>query len=444
MKHIHYYIVLLLVIFLTACSDISYKYAIPKNSVAIVSFDVNKISGVNNTTLLKALLHLKNLDKSGIDLTKNVYLFQSADGNIGICAKVESTQRLEKMFRLLQQTPTKFREAYFATVNNSWVAAYNDNALLLMGPVAPDKQDETKAIMAKYLNNNEEKSILASPLYQKLDSLDDSPMAMVAQAKAFPDQFIAPLMLGAPKGTTPADVLIAAKMNVKNGCWYIQGKPFSMHKPTNQAIDKAMKIYRPITQKYITAMPDTAAFGMFVNVDGKQFLPLLQNNKALQVLLTGINQAIDLDNIIRSVDGDMSIVIPQYKENKINMSMAAQLSHTHWLADVDYWKQSVPQGGKIINWQKNAYAYTNGTTSFYFGTTRDLQFYSGSNKITALASIHPSKQPLPINVQQQIKGEKMVMIINLSHTDNATLRMFTQMLKPVFGSIHTIIYKGWF
>ena len=35
----------------------------------------------------------------------------------------------------------------------------------------------------------------------------------------------------------------------------------------------------------------------------------------------GINQAIDMDNIIRSVDGDMAIVMPSLTDNNMQMTM---------------------------------------------------------------------------------------------------------------------------
>ena len=38
-----------------------------------------------------------------------------------------------------------------------------------------------------------------------------------------------------------------------------------------------------------------------------------------------------MDNIIRSVDGDMAIVMPSLTDNNMQMTMAAKLSHAKWL-----------------------------------------------------------------------------------------------------------------
>ena len=269
----------------------------------------------------------------------------------------------------------------------------------------------------------------------------DSPMALVAQAKALPEQLVAPMTLGSPKGVDGSQVLIAAEMSIEKRCLTIEGRPFSFNQRINQEIEESFKVYRPITDAYLQSMSNEALLGMFVNVDGQKFLPILQQNKGLQVLLTGINQAIDMDNIIRSVDGDMCIIVPKYSDGAIQLSMAAHLAHTKWLADVPYWKQSVPQGAKLTDVGKNIYFYSDGKTNFCFGVSEDNQFFSGSSKQEALASIGRAKTPLPEQLQNQIKGQKMVMVIHFNDVRNETMKVFVDLLKPVFGPVNTMVYK---
>lgn len=328
---------LLIIAFLSSCSDGEYRQAIPKSSTALVSFNVSKISGVNSATLLKVLLRMKNLDESGIDLTHKIYLFESPDGNLGICAKVQDRGKLEQMFVKMNSNPVKYREAYFAQVNDSWIAGYNDQSLLIMGPLPLTAQEVMKGTMAKYLQQDEENSVIASPMFEKLESIS-SPMAMVAQAKALPERLVAPMTLGTPKDTDGSQVLIAAEMSIEKRCLAIQGKPFSFNQRINQEIGELFKVYHPIIDVYLQSMPDEALLGMLVNVDGQKFLPILQHNKGLQVLLIGINQAIDTDNIIRSVDSDMRIIVPNYSEGAIQLSMVACLAHTKRLADILHWR----------------------------------------------------------------------------------------------------------
>lgn len=444
MKKIAYLISCLMVLIFASCSDNSYLNAIPNESTALISMDPAKMSGVNNMAVLKTLLHLTNIDKSGIDASHKIYLFESPDGNLGVCAKVNDENDLTETFNKLAAKgacpqPKERRGFHFTVLKDAWIAGWSDASVLIMGPVTPDAQPQLQQQMAKYLKQGEEDGITTSKIYEKLDSID-SPMAMVAQAQALPEQFIAPFTLGAPKGADASQVMIAAEMSVKKGIMHINGETFSFNKTIDKSLKDATKIYRPIKGKYINSMPKNAMLGMFLNVNGNKFLPLMHSNKGIQQLLMGVNAAIDMDNIIRSVNGEMAIITSTYGSDNISMSMTAQLENCKWTNDVGYWKQSCPAGGKILDWQKNAWYYTDNKTAFYFGVSKDMQFFSGSSKEEAAQSIMDSKEQLGNNVKDIIKGQKLVMVINMNAMKGDKAGAVTSMMKPIFGNLETIVY----
>lgn len=310
-----------------------------------------------------------------------------------------------------------------------------------MGPVVAEAQAEMQRQMVRYLNADEDAGIKSSKLFAQLDSID-SPMAMVAQAVALPEKFVAPFTLGAPKDADASQIVIAAGMDVEDGVLKIAGRTFSFNPSINQALVKSQQVFRPIHGDYVQSMPDDAMAGIFMNVAGSRFLPLVQSNQGLQTLLVGINASIDMDNILRSVDGDMSIVLPTLGADHMQMMMAARLSHAKWLSDVDYWKQSCPKGSTIGNWKSNAFCYSSGKTCFYFGVTDDKQFFSGNDEVSAESSIRPSSHPISKRVQNMIRGEKMVMVINLEKSGGggSAMQAVTVLLSPLFGQLTAVVY----
>ena len=440
----------LLVVVLSSCSGSDYLNAIPKKSTALISVDLQQMASDKNAEdkagMLKSLLHVDDVDKCGIDISEKLYLFESADGNLGLCAKVSDEGDVEDWLASLAKkriaSEVKERKGFhFAVLKDSWLVGFSGQALLVMGPVVADAQAQLQQQMVKYLKAEEEDGITVSPMYERLQTLS-SPMAMVAQAQALPEKFVAPFTLGAPKDTDPSQVVIAADMEVKDGILQIQGETFSFNETIDKALQKAVQNYRPIKGSYVKSMPDDALAGIFMNVEGTRFLPLVQSNQGLQTLLMGINAAIDMDNIIRSVDGDMAIVMPSLGTDNMQMTMAARLSHAKWLSDIDYWKQSCPKGSTIGNWKKNAYCYSSGKTSFYFGVSDDKQFFSGNDQLSAEYSILPSNHPIDQHIQQMIKGQKMVMVVNLGKAgsgDNA-LQAVTGLLAPLFGQLKAVVY----
>jgi hypothetical protein len=439
MKKIFIALSMALLLLCSSCSNTDYLNAVPAESSMLIAMDPAGLSGVGNQTLLKTMLHVSNLNKSGIDFSSKVLFFEDAQGNLGFCAKVDDDDQLADLLEKNGMPTQKKRGCRFALLPNNWMLGFSDESALLMGPIVPAAQAEMSSLMAKYLTADEDDGIVSTPMYEKLDSID-SPMAMVSQAKALPKQFVAPFTLGAPKTADPSEVIVAASMATKDGILWMDGQTFSFKQKVNNALHDAAQSYRPIKGDYVRSMADTCSMGIFMNVDGTKFIKLMQQDPSLEAMLAGINAAIDLDNIIKGIDGDMAIITPSLAESHFQLTMAAKVKNVDWLGDVDYWKQSVPQGGYIGDWGRDCYYYTSDKTTYYFGVTQDMQYMSGGSKEAALQSVKPSAHPLPQNVQKAIVGKKMAMVINMGAFGGDKAQAITSMLKPLFGNVSSIVY----
>jgi hypothetical protein len=424
---------------LSSCSGDDYINAIPESSTLLMSTNTAKLTGVGSQQLLKSLLHFKNIDKTGIDFSANVYFFEDARYNIGLCAKVSDDDKLADMLQQAGCRVEKRRGFRFALLQGNWIVGFSDVSVLLMGPVIPAAIDEMKGQMVQYLKQSEDESIKGTPLMERLQTID-APMAMVCQASALPEQFITPFTIGAPRDASPSDIMIAASMEVSHGRLLISGQTFSFKKQIDEALQKAQQTYRPIKGDYVKTMSTSDGMGLFMNIDGKNFHKLIRQNRGVSTMLMGINTAIDMDNIIKSIDGDMALIASGLGNDKLQMMMGAKLGNSNWLKDVAYWKQSVPKGGRIGDWGKNCFYYTGNQTAYYFGVTNDMQYMSGGSKDEALRSIRPSQNPINTELQQLIIGNKLVMLINFEALKDQKAQAITSMLKPLFGELNTIVY----
>ena len=426
-------------VMLSSCSGDDYINAIPESSTLLISINTAKLSGVGSQHLLKSLLHISNIDKTGLDLSANVYFFEDARSNIGLCAKVSDGDKLADMLQQAGCHVEKRRGFRFAVLPGNWIIGFSDMSALLMGPVIPAAQDDMKAQMVQYLKQDEDEGIKGTPIMERLQTID-APMAMVCQAQSLPEQFVTPFTVGAPRDADPSDIMIAASMEVSHGRLVISGQTFSFKKQIDSALQKAQKTYRPIKGDYVKSMSTSDVMGLFMNVDGNDFHKLIRQNRGISTMLMGINAAIDMDNIIKSINGDMALITSTFDKDNFEMMMAARLGNANWLKDVAYWKQSVPQGGHIGDWYKNHFYYTGNHTEYYFGVTDDMQYMSGSSTGAALRSVYPSLHPIDSALQQLIIGKKLVMLINLAALQNQKTQAITAMLQPLFGELNTIVY----
>lgn len=428
----------------SSCSDTDYVSAIPGNSIALMSVDASATDvSKSQEDMLKSILGTYKVGDTGIDFGSKIYFFETIDGNIGACAKVKDGDDMADFFNRLSSKGKceKIKEhdgIRFTVLSNSWVIGFSDDALLAIGPVAVPEQAEARHSIGKYLKQDEDRSIVSSKIYERLDSVD-SPVAFVAQTQALPEKFIAPFTLGAPKDADASQIYIAAGISKKGNSIEIDGKSFSFDKSIDAALNKSMNVFRPIKGMY-KKMADSSPLELYANVDGKQFLPLLQNNKTLQVLLAGANTTIDMNKIIQSIDGDLFVGTGGIDADNMNMEMAAELSDTDWLKDVGYWMSSCPSGSRIVPDKKaGTYKYINGKTVFDFGVTADKRHFFFKNANASTAATGKKRTDASNN---RIKGQRFVIVLNLEkmEKDNKVVKTAMHIMKPLLGEVKTVTY----
>ena len=143
---------------LSSCSGSDYLNAIPKKSTALISVDMKQMtadkSDEDKAGMLKTLLHVDDVDNCGIDVSEKLYLFETADGNLGLCAKVSSEDGVSDWLATLAKKHiatevTERKDFHFSVLKNSWLVGYSDEALLVMGPVVADAQAQLQQQMVK-------------------------------------------------------------------------------------------------------------------------------------------------------------------------------------------------------------------------------------------------------------------------------------------------------
>lgn len=435
---------------LMSCSSDDYLNVVPQTSTAVVAVDANDLCNSitdKQQSYIKDLFKVNDLSDCGIDVTSKAYVFETVDGNLGLVVKVKDADDLSDWLNDLSKTGyckkiTTRRGFNFTMVKNVWMMGFSSDALLIMGPVLPVQQADMQRQMIKYLEQDEEQSIKVTPLFEKLDSLN-GPVAIVAQVAALPEKFVAPFTIGAPKDADASQIMVAAEVSKgMDGIINIKGETFSFNKSINDNLVRNKKVFRSIKGSYCGCMSKNSALGIFLNVKGKDFINLLHQNNSFQALLAGMNTAIDMDNIIRSVDGDMAIVVPSFSDGNNLPQMSARLANKDFLADVEYWKKSCPAGSKIVDWENNSYYYTDGNLYFYFGVSDDLQFFSGNTPEGARCSILKSKDALSYNIQKEISGKHMCFVLNVGALlDGNDANSVWSFFKPLLGDVKTVLYS---
>lgn len=154
----------------------------------------------------------------------------------------------------------------------------------------------------------------------------------------------------------------------------------------------------------------------------------------------GLNTAVDFDNIMRSVDGDIAFAFSGMSPDNPGMTMLARVDNPVWTADVDYWKQSC-QPGCSITGSDGHWTYRIGDTGFSFGLQGDV-FY-GTSGVSPAQVQHLLKpaNPIPADVSRMIQGERMAMVLNVKALvgNGMAAGSMSGMLKPIINNVKAVV-----
>ena len=167
-KRLFYVLTTTLIVFASSCSNDEYMNVIPADCLAVGYADFSSESkGLDVKGILKSALGMDMSDQLGLDFEQKVYFFETNDGLFGLCARIVDKDELLSKLNLVmfaERSGNKvheYKDYHFAVIKNSWIAGISDEALLLVGPVINSQYKATEQRMAKWMDADEEKSIVS-------------------------------------------------------------------------------------------------------------------------------------------------------------------------------------------------------------------------------------------------------------------------------------------
>lgn len=309
----------LLCVLLASCSDGNdYLDAVPKKSPLVASLDLTRYEGMTGAAFLKTLFQIDNMDGKGIDAGKKVYAFESPNGYYGLCLSVADQSALKDILTTHGYKLSQFRGSNFTVLGSSWVVGFDDDALLVMGPVNPNEQRNVMIDMAGYLGQDSEKGLRASTLISRLDSIQ-APVALVSAMKSLPELMRSSLMLCAPNEVNIDKLYYFAGISLNGDYIQVDGSLYS----SDDKDDGQLKSYQKehlglISGKYLQYIDNHDFVSILLNT--KTPLTTLTQGKAdFEKLFAALNASsksdIDYKSVFAGASDEILVGVPPHSGN---------------------------------------------------------------------------------------------------------------------------------
>lgn len=385
-------------IFVLRGSKNSYLNTLPADATAIARMNAKAFldeAELSMQDFLKAFSNSQEGEdvETGLDLTQSFYAFASPSGNFGLVAAVKDEGDFQAFCESFQtqgdvSAISRQRGYSWAVLKQQWLLAFDSKKALLMGPAVGSAQEQLRGEMARLLEQDRKDSGVESELFSVLERSDEPLVASLAP-EILPSKardFLRPF-----KVNSRADALLLLNLDIDENELAIETEVLAKSEEVQRELKHLNEVLRPIRGSLLehTHVKNVAWLG--VNLEGSTLLDVLRSNNTIRTSLLAMNLVFDLDRIISSIDGDVTLELTCISDlsnslgsdNDIpldfllkNFNVVAQVNKTDFLNDASSWGNMFME---VETLTPQDFALKLGSSSLFFGVQHNT-FYLGGEQ----------------------------------------------------------------
>lgn len=423
-----------LALVLVSCNKKEYTNAIPKDASFVAQLNMAKIyndmdlshSPVMTTmhSYLNFMVfdrksrtqlsdYLDNPETMGIDFTQPLYFFK-AGTFMGLAMQISDRDDIDGFFGVLQKqhlcTKPKEKDGLMVgALLNEIAVVYSDKSMLMLFNSDGGSISFCQKAAQQMISQKSDASFGATPAYDKLESQTDNDVVCYGNIKALPAEFAGMLKAFFPKKSRTADVDLYTIINIEDGNLDIDANMDSDTEEGKAAIEGFNANIRTIEGRYVSMPYDDSYLWASAGVKGDVLLDVLRSHPELRQKLIMAEAAIDIEQIMRSVDGDVAVASGAFPE----MTFAAKVASKDFLKDVDYWTQHMKEYGVTMTRRGTGNDYTLiADSNKYLWGVKDDNFYISTEKMKGAGTFTGHSNTLiPID---EVKGSRLYVYMNVA------------------------------
>lgn len=284
--------------------------------IKLADIDKDKLSEVDNTT--------------GLEIGENIYGFITQDGNVGMSAAIANADDFDSHL-----SGKRNRAGFTYGMLGSFMACHDGDKVLLMGPMANMNDEALMDQMARLMDKDQCTLAL-------LDSaeLSEDPLSIRTSVNALPKR-LRDILLPSSMKSLPDDAL---QLQIGGA---INNNKISMHAhlvTSSDGIKKHLQdifsSLKPLTGSLVHEAPQDPIIWLAVGVNGEKIIDVLRSNANIRTALLAANMYVDLDMMIKAINGDVQLSVPTLTLRRHEWIIDAQVDNDNFMNNAKDWDQS--------------------------------------------------------------------------------------------------------
>lgn len=406
----------LLILLLASCSRNEYVTVIPKDAQMVASVDLynmGKDGDLANSSILRLgrrymelLLNAK--DKAtlngyiedpamiGLDFRYPAYMFALSGTTYGITIKVAKQDDVTDFvgFVARENLGTKPKEKdgiRYGNILGEVAYAYDKNAFVLLCSVDGNVKSSERMVR-QLMKLDEDDSFVSTDVFAKLSSEPSTDLFVYSRMSILPDALQKAYSSQLPEGVHLSDLGLLTTIDFATGRADVKAEVLPGSDEVSALLEECGTHFGDIKGAYAEKVSKDFLVWACMNCEGDWLLETMKKNETLRSALILAGQGIDIDQMLRSVDGDIALTLPltaitsDDEDSVPDFILTAQLRESAFLEDVDYWKRSMQSYGMSMRTLKGTnYQLTADGHSFNWGVEGKDLYIATTNAFNANA-----------------------------------------------------------
>ena len=374
MKKISSFIILLVALLLTSCSNDDYRNVIPSDASFVVGVNLGSLAEKSDIehskymhlfqASLSTIVPNDELDdvrelidrpeKIGLDLTAPVYFFGTAGNQIGLVAKVADHDDVEDFVDMLHDLdvasrPKEKSGVTECTLIDEVLCLYTDRAFLLYIDQTSKSKEAARKLATQLLNQGADDSFANTANFDRMEEAS-ADISYYVSADIISESKKSLVPERTSKDSWLNDLFVIGSLTFDSGRALMVNNILPLNEADKAKMDEfVLKHLRPIEGRYIKMQNGPSPVWGCLGVDGKWLLDdCLKDNKDIKGTLFMLERCVDIEQMLRSVDGDITFTIGK-GSSEPSFSAMARVKETKFLSDVDYWQKSIKDYGMSMD-----------------------------------------------------------------------------------------------
>lgn len=347
-------------------------------------------------------------ENTGLDFNAPLCVFRTSA--VYLVAKINDVNALKSFFATMKQdgVASSVRESggLYNTLLFDACEIYFDDATLLLC-ISSDEYGNVPSSknIKRLFQLDEEEMFIYSDKYKEVTS-----KAGNADVATYHSHYL-----------SEGKIELLSSLNLEANRFVLNTCVFNADKRINRMLDEIDKHTCLLKGRFAGIYENLPFLCGCVGVDGEWMIEFLKSNQELRSLLLVLERGIDIEKMVRSVNGDLAFVISDFTKlnsGKIpDITVIADVKNTDFLNDVDYWASSMDNYGmKMHKIAENQYILTFEDMLLNWGVTPENELFFSTSPSFSAANIHKQTN---VHAPYKVQGNKLFMYTNLEETVKA-------------------------